>query len=100
MGSASLTTLAMATYNNFGGQSFSRARNSNTNALWCNGGNRFESQRFNGSTGVEASFRAQVPDFLRNDPDVIGMVAAINREETNFNRLKKEVEMRGRNLKN
>ena len=85
----------MATFNNFGGQSFSRATNSNTD-----GGNRFESQRFNGLSGVEASFRAQVPDFLRNDPDVIGMVAAINREETNFNRLKKEIEMRGRNLKN
>ena len=85
----------MATFNNFGGQSFSRASNS-----FDDGGNRFQSQRFNGSTGVEASFRAQVPDFLRNDPDVIGMVAAINREETNFNRLKKEVEMRGRNSKN
>ena len=87
------TALAMATYNNFGGQSFTRATDTSNNA----GGNRFERQRFNGSTGVEASFRAQVPDFLRNDPDVVGMVAALNREEANFNRLRKEVEMRGRN---
>ena len=81
----------MATNNNFGcGNNFTSATNSN--------GNRFERQRFNGSsTGVEASFRAQVPEFLRNDPDVVGMVMAINREETNFNRLRKEVEMRGRN---
>ena len=83
----------MATYNNFGGQSFTRATNMSSNA----GENRSERQRFNGSTaGVEASFRAQVPEFLRNDPDVVGMVAALNREETNFNRLRKEVEMRGR----
>ena len=47
--------------------------------------------------GVVASFREQVPEFLRNDPDVVGMVMAINREETIFNRLRKEVEMRGRN---
>ena len=82
----------MATYTSFGGQSFTRATNSNDD-----GGNRFGRQRFNRSTGVEASFRAQVPEFLRNDPDVVGMVAALNREETNFNRLRKEVEMRGRN---
>ena len=61
-------------------------------------GNRFEGQRFSGATtGVVASFQKQVPDFLRTDPDVVRMVAALNREEANFNRLRKEVEMRGRN---
>ena len=82
---------AMASKNNFGGgTNFTTATNSS--------GNRFESKRFDGSsTGVEASFRAQVPEFLRNDPDVVGMMMAINKEETNFNRLRKEVEMRGGN---
>ena len=47
--------------------------------------------------GVVASFREQVPEFLRNDPDVMGMVAALNREETNFNKLKMELEMKGKN---
>jgi len=85
---------AMATYNNFGGDSFTRTTNTSSNA----GGNWLERQRFNESMrGVEASFRAQVPEFLRNDPDVVGMVAALNREEANFNRLRREVEMRGRN---
>ena len=62
-----------------------------------NGANWFGNQRFNRTTGVVASFREQVPEFLRNDPDVMGMVAALNREETNFNKLKMEVEMRGKN---
>ena len=84
------TSTAMATRNNFVGHSFlAPAAN--------NGANWFGNQRFNRSTGVVASFREQVPEFLRNDPDVMGMVAALNREETNFNKLKMEVEMRGKN---
>ena len=82
----------MASNNNFGGgQNFTSATNSSVN--------QFERQRLNNrsSKGIEASFRAQVPEFLRKDPDVVGMVMAINREETNLNRLRKEVEMRGGN---
>ena len=61
-------------------------------------GNRFEGQRFAGATiGVVAAFQKQVPDFLRTDPDVVRMVAALNREENNFNRIRKEVEIKGKN---
>jgi len=34
---------------------------------------------------------------LRTDPDVVRMVAALNREENNFNRIRKEVEIKGKN---
>ena len=61
-------------------------------------GDRFEGQRFTGATtGVVASYQKQVPDFLRTDPDVVRMVAALNREENNFNRIRKEVEIKGKN---
>ena len=58
-------------------------------------GNRFEGQRF--TTGVVAAFQKQVPDFLRTDPDVVRMLAALNKEENNFNRIRKEVEIKGKN---
>merc|ERR1712165_404095 len=83
MGSSTKTTAAMATDKNSNGFNFGTTTNAGGSF-----GNRFEGQRFAGATtGVVASFQKQVPDFLRTDPDVVRMVAALNREENNFNRI-------------
>ena len=93
MVSSTKTIAAMATDKNSNGFNFGTTTN-----VGGSFGNRFEGQRFSGATtGVVASFQKQVPDFLRTDPDVVRMVAALNREENNFNRIRKEVEIKGKN---
>ena len=91
--SSTKTIAAMATDKNSNGFNFGTTTN-----VGGSFGNRFEGQRFAGATaGVVAAFQKQVPDFLRTDPDVVRMVAALNREENNFNRIRKEVEIKGKN---
>jgi len=93
MGSPTKTIAAMATDKNSNGFNFGTTTNVGGSL-----GNRFEGQRLAGATaGVVAAFQKQVPDFLRTDPDVVRMVAALNREENNFNRIRKEVEIKGKN---
>ena len=93
MVSSTKTIAAMATDKNSNGFNFGTTTN-----VGGSFGNRFEGQRFAGATtGVVAAFQKQVPDFLRTDPDVVRMVAALNREENNFNRIRKEVEIKGKN---
>merc|ERR1712012_538902 len=77
MGSPTKTIAAMVTDKNSNGFNFGTTTN-----VGGSFGNRFEGQRFAGATtGVVAAFQKQVPDFLRTDPDVVRMVAALNREE-------------------
>ena len=93
MVSSTKTIAAMATDKNSNGFNFGTTTN-----VGGSFGNRFEGQRFAGATtGVVASFQKQVPDFLRTDPDVVRMVAALNREENNFNSIRNEVEIKGKN---